>query len=55
MIGQDNESLLFWVPVKHREHLYLLPQFEMIWGRSMKLNLSCFRYGNKWAEYIEKK
>jgi len=55
MIGQDNESLLFWVPVEHREHLCPLPQFETIWGRSTKLNLSTFRYGNKWTECIEKK
>ena len=52
MIGQDNESL-FWVPVEHRENLCLLPQFETIWGRSTKLSLSHFRYGNKWIECID--
>ena len=52
MIGQDNESL-FWVPVEHRENLCLLPQFEMTWGRSTKLNLYNFRYGDKWAECID--
>ena len=53
MIGQDNESL-FWVPVEHRENLCLLPQFEMAWGRSTKLSLYNFRYGNKWTECIDK-
>ena len=52
MIGQDNESL-FWVPVEHRENLCLLPQFEMAWGRSTKLNLYNFRYGNEWTECID--
>jgi len=52
MIGQDNESL-FWVPFEHRENLCLLPQFEMAWGRSTKLNLYNFRYGNKWTECID--
>jgi len=53
MIGQDNESL-FWVPPEHRNNLCLLPQFEMTWGRSTKLNLYNFRYGNKWTECIDK-
>ena len=52
MIGQDNESL-FWVPLEHRENLCLLPQFEMTWGRSTKLNLYNFRYGDKWTECID--
>ena len=52
MIGQDNESL-FWVPVEHRKNLCLLPQFEMTWGRSTKLNLYNFRYGDKWTECID--
>ena len=52
MIGQDNESL-FWVPVEHRKNLCLLPQFEMTWGRSTKLNLYNFRYGNEWTECID--
>ncbi len=29
MMGQDNESL-FWVPVKHRKNLCLLPQSETL-------------------------
>jgi len=53
MIGQDNE-LLFWVPVEHRNNLCPLPQFETIWGQSTKLNLSNFRDGNKWTECIDK-
>ena len=53
MIGKDNESL-FWVPVKHRKSLCLLPQSETTWGQSTKLNLSNFRYGYKWTECIDK-
>jgi len=53
LIGQDNESL-FWVPVEHRQNLSPLPQFETIWGQSTKLNLSNFRYGDKWTECIDK-
>jgi len=53
MTDQDNESL-FWVPVKYRENLCPLPQFETIWGQSTKLNLSRFRYGNVWTECIDK-
>ena len=53
MTGQENESL-FWVPVKHRENLCPLPQFETIWGQSKKLNLSRFRYSNGWTECIDK-
>ena len=53
MIGQDNESL-FWVPVKHRKNICLLPQSEMPWGWSTKLNLSNLRYSNKWTGCIDK-
>ena len=45
MVGQDNE-LLFWVPLEHREDLYL-PHLEMIGGRPIKVDLSRFTYGSK--------
>jgi len=50
-MGQDHE-LLFWVPLEHREDL-CLPHVEMIGGRPTKVDLSRFRYGNKWTECID--
>jgi len=51
ILGQDDE-LLFWVPLEHREDL-CLPHVEMIWGRPTKVDLSRFRYGSKWTECID--
>jgi len=51
MVGQDDE-LLFWVPLEHREDL-CLPHVEMIGGRPTKVDLSRFRYGSKWTECID--
>jgi len=51
MVGQDDE-LLFWVPVEHREVL-CLPHVEMFGGRPTKVDLSRFRYGSKWTECID--
>jgi len=51
VVGQDDE-LLFWVPLEHRQHL-CLPHVEMIWGRPTKVDLSRFRYGSKWTECID--
>jgi len=51
VVGQDDE-LLFWVPLEHREDL-CLPHVEMIWGRPTKVDLSRFRYGSKWTECID--
>jgi len=51
VVGQDDE-LLFWVPLEHREVL-CLPHVEMIWGRPTKVDLSRFRYGSKWIECID--
>jgi len=45
-------ELLFWVPLEHREDL-CLPHIEMIGGRPTKVDLSRFRYGNKWTECID--
>ena len=53
MMGQDNK-LLFWVPVEHRKNLCLLPQSKITQGWLTKLNLSNFRYSNKWTECIDK-
>ena len=51
VVGQDDE-LLFWVPLEHREDL-CLPNIEMIEERSPKVDLSRFRYGSKWTECID--
>jgi len=51
VVGQDDE-LLFWVPLEHREDL-CLPHVEMIMGRPTKVDLSRFRYGSKWMECID--
>ena len=51
VVGQDDE-LLFWVPLEHRQDL-CLPHVEMIWGRPTKVDLSRFRYSSKWTECID--
>jgi len=51
VVGQDDE-LLFWVPLEHREVL-CLPHVEMIVERPTKVDLSRFRYGSKWIECID--
>ena len=51
MMGQDRE-LLFWVPLEHRRVL-CLPHMETIGDRPTKMDLSRFRYGNKWTECID--
>jgi len=51
VVGQDDE-LLFWVPLEHREDL-CLPRIEVIEERPPKVDLSRFRYGTKWTECID--
>jgi len=51
MVGQDDE-ILFWVPLEYRCVLSL-PHVETTGGRSMKVDLSRFRYGSKWTECID--
>jgi len=51
MVGQDDE-ILFWVPLEYRCVLSL-PHVETTEGRSMKVDLSRFRYGSKWTECID--
>jgi len=56
VVGRDNEPL-FWVPVEHRENLYvLLP--GVVLGISGKketvVDLSNSRLGRKWTECIDK-
>jgi len=51
MVGQDDE-ILFWVPLEHR-CILSLPHVETIGGRSIKVDLSRFRYGSKWTECID--
>ena len=51
VVGQ-NDELLFWVPLEHRQDL-CLPHAEMIGVRPVKVDLSRFRYGSKWTECID--
>jgi len=51
VVGQ-NDELLFWVPLEHREDLCLL-HVEMIGRRPTKVDLSRFRYSSKWMECID--
>jgi len=51
MVNQDNE-LLFWVPLEHRKDLCLL-HVGMIGGRPTQVDLSNFRYSSKWTECID--
>jgi len=51
VMGQDNE-LLFWVPLEHRQVL-CLAHVETIWGRPIKVDLSNFKSGTEWTECID--
>jgi len=56
VVGRDNEPL-FWVPVEHRENLYvLLPGVVLgIPGKKETVvDLSTSRLGRKWTECIDK-
>jgi len=56
VVGRDKEPL-FWVPVEHRENLYvLLPGVVLgIPGKKeMVVDLSTSRLGRKWTECIDK-
>ena len=52
MVDQDNE-LLFWVPLERREVLFL-SQVKTIWERATKVDFSKFKFGTKWTECIDK-
>jgi len=55
VMGQDDKPL-FWVPVDHREHLYMPPFRVMIEGSqtSTILDFSNSRLGRTWTECIDK-
>jgi len=55
VMSRDDEPL-FWVPVEHREHLYVPPFEVVIEGSqiSTKLEISNSRFGTRWAECIDK-
>jgi len=56
VIDQDDEPF-FWVPVEHREHLYVPPFRVVIEApqiNSTILDLSNSRLGGKWTECIDK-
>jgi len=55
VMDQDNEPL-FWVPVEHREYLYV-PSFRVVVEKSQistVLDFSNSRFGRKWTECINK-
>ena len=51
MVGQDDE-LLFWVPLEHRDVL-CLDYAETTWGRPTKVDLYKFKFGSEWTECID--
>ncbi|KAF5362435.1 hypothetical protein D9756_002759 [Leucocoprinus leucothites] len=52
---EGSDSLLFWVPVEHRDGLWR-PRNIIILGATLtKLNFSQFKYGMEWKECIDKK
>ena len=57
VMGKDNEPL-FWVPVEHRNNLYV-PSPTVVFGISQKkvtsVDLSNSRLGRNWMECIDKK
>ena len=56
VMDQDNE-LLFWVPVEHRKDVYVPPCRVVIKAPQIStiLDFSNSRFGRKWAECIDKK
>jgi len=55
VMSWDDEPL-FWVPVEHREHLYMPPFKVVIEGSqiSTKLDFSNSRFRTRWTECIDK-
>jgi len=55
VMDQDNE-LLFWVPVEHRKDVYVPPCRVAIKAPQIStiLDLSNSRFGKKWTECIDK-
>ena len=55
VMDQDNE-LLFWVPVEHRKDVYVPPCRVAIKASQIStiLDLSNSRFGKKWTECIDK-
>jgi len=56
VVGRDNERL-FWIPVEHRENLYVLLPGAVLGIPGKKetvVDLSTSRLGRKWTECIDK-
>jgi len=56
VVGRDNERL-FWVPVEHRENLFMPPPRVVLGIPGKKetvVDLSTSRLGRKWTECIDK-
>ncbi|KAF5362027.1 hypothetical protein D9756_002741 [Leucocoprinus leucothites] len=50
---EGGNSLLFWVPVEHREKLWRPRHIAFIGETPTKLNFSKFKYGKDWEECID--
>ncbi|KAF5362383.1 hypothetical protein D9756_002772 [Leucocoprinus leucothites] len=51
---EGSDSLLFWVPVEHREGLWRPRNITILEATLTKLNFSRFKYGREWEECIDK-
>ncbi|KAJ3566704.1 hypothetical protein NP233_g6828 [Leucocoprinus birnbaumii] len=54
VLGPDNKSLLFWVPVDQRSGLYRPRNTLLIGGTSTQIDLTNFKHGQEWEECIDK-
>ena len=52
-MGRDDEPL-FWVPVEHRDNLWVLPPKAVYGIAQASVDLSYSRLGRKWTECIDK-
>ncbi|KAF5343392.1 hypothetical protein D9756_011626 [Leucocoprinus leucothites] len=50
---EGSDSLLFWVPVEHREGLWRLKNITILGTTLTKLDFSRFKYGKEWEGCIE--
>ena len=53
VMGRDDEPL-FWVPVEHRDNLWVPPPKAVYGIAQASVDLSCSRLGRKWTECIDK-
>ncbi|KAF5362358.1 hypothetical protein D9756_002794 [Leucocoprinus leucothites] len=51
---EGNDSLLFWVPLEHRDKLWRPRNIAVIGVTPTKLDFRTFKYGREWGECIDK-